>query len=258
MKTGSLINNGSHLHASRSTHSFSSLNTVFHCVGRSADLELDLDKGRIVGRNPYIKLLNVPKTGRTVPCSAQAVIRLDFSGPLKRARFELSYGQEPKLWTFLLSDSPKSYGFGGNHKYTSNCASVQVFNRQLRVYSNELKNYRTDSIDGHTLMEVEDEIVGKNSTLTVDVRDEFVKWETKRNNIKQRFIENIDRIDPDRSRRRSPFLFTLSDQESVFGPNDHYLYAAFNRVPLGRFHNGSGLCRVKITFKRKQGKQEFS
>lgn len=189
-----------------------------------------------------------------MPCSAQAVIRLDFSGPLKRARFELFYGQEPKLWTFLLSDSPKAYGFGGNHRYTSNCASVQVFNRQLRVYSNVLPNYRTESIDGHTLMEVEDEIVGKNSTLTVDVRDEFVKWETKRNNVKDRFIEDIERIDQDRSKKRSPFLFTLSDQKTEFGPNENYLYAAFNRVPLGRFHNGSGLCRVRITFKRKPGK----
>ncbi|XP_031548735.1 signal peptide, CUB and EGF-like domain-containing protein 2 [Actinia tenebrosa] len=226
--------------------------TVFQCIARSTDLDLDLDKGRIFGRNPYIKLLNAPQTGRTIPCSKQAVIRLDFSGPFKRAHFQLYYGQEPRLWTFLLSNSPNAYGFGGNHKYTSNCASVQVFNKQLRIYSNVLSNYRTESIDGHTLMEVEDEIVGKNSTLTIDVRDEFVKWETRRKRIKESFIEDIQRPNEDRSKRKSSFLFTLSGQKAEFGPNENFLYAAFNRVPYGRFHNGSGLCRVKISFKRRQ------
>ena len=248
VKTESLIGMATHKHIT--LDAFFSFNTAFQCMARSADLELDLDKGRIIGRTPHIKLLNSPQTGRTVPCSAQAVMRLDFKY-LKRVSFELYYGDEPKLWTFLLSDSPKTYGFGGNHYYSSNCASVQVFNKQMRIYSNVLSNYRTQSIDGHSLMKVQDHIVGKNSSLTIHVRDEFIKWDTKGNKKTNSFIEDAD---GKRGEKRGRFLFTLSGQKTEFGPNEYYLYAAFNRVPPGRFHNGSGLCRVRIKFRTKRGK----
>jgi hypothetical protein len=103
-------------------------------------------------------------------------------------------------------------------------------------------------------MDVEDNIVEKGSNITIDVRDEFIQWKTKRGlRSRSSFIKNLERDDSDCDRKKGPFLFTLAGQKTEFGPNEYYLYAAFNRVPLGRFHNGTGLCRVRITFKRKQG-----
>lgn len=223
-------------------------------------LVLDLNHGIVTGRHPYIQILQAPNPSTTIQCSSQALIRLDFSGPYTKAKFELQYGGEPNLWSFLVSDSPAAYGFGGNHKYTSNCASVQVFNQQLRIYSNVLPGYRSfNSKDGHTLVDVEDNAVAKGSNLTVNISDRTVEWRAERYATNS-FIDSY-RLHPNReSLKNSPYLFTLSGQKTTVGPTEYYVYAAFNRVPLGTFHNGSGLCQVKVSFlsKRKEGKNIFN
>jgi hypothetical protein len=81
-------------------------------------------------------------------------VRIDFRGTEKPVRFTFQYGEEPKGWTFVLSDCPNDYGFGGNFNYSSNCASTQMINRQLRAYSNQLPGYIKETVDGHTLMKV--------------------------------------------------------------------------------------------------------
>lgn len=200
-------------------------------------------------------MLQSPGPSTTIPCSSQALLRLDFSGPYNKAKFELGYGSEPHLWSFLVSDSPATYGFGGNHQYTSNCASVQVFNHQLRIYSNVLPYYRLYSKDGHTLVDVEDNAVAKGSNLTVKISDKTVEWRAERN-TKTSFIDSF-RSNENRDSHNSDFLFTLSGQDTLFGPREYYIYAAFNRVPLGAFHNGSGLCHAKVTLfnKKHRGKR---
>lgn len=220
--------------------------SLFAVFATKPDIVLDLNHGIISGSNPYIKVLQSPDPSTTIPCSSQALLRLDFSGPYNKAKFELHYGGEPRLWSFLVSDSPAAYGFGGNHQYTSNCASVQVFNHQLRIYSNVLPDYRIYSTDGHTLYDVEDNAVSKGSNLTVNISDRTVEWRAERY-TQSSFIDSY-RINANRQKESSDYLFTLAGQETLFGPKEYYVYAAFNRVPLGRFHDGSGLCQVKVTF----------
>ena len=103
------------------------------------------------------------------------------------------------------------------------------------------------TIDGNSLMEVEDSAVEKGANMTIDISDETVAWKTHFVNstvpVEWYYIRN------------NPYLFTLSGQASIYGPPaDSNVYAGFNRVPYGNFHNGSGLCRVRITFKRELGK----
>ena len=175
-------------------------------------------------------------------CDGQAVVRLDFSGPYKKAKIELIYGGEPRLWTATLSDTEMSYGFGSNHGFSSSCASVQVYNRQFRVYSNKLPGYMYNTIDGNTLMVVIDDAVDKGANMSIDISDESLVSRSNFVNSSKNWWDEI---------RNNPYLFTLSGQPSIYGPpTDSYVYAGFNRVPYGSFHNGSGLCRVRITFKR--------
>lgn len=215
-------------------------------------VEIDLDKGLATPSGPSIKsqvtLIHRPTpSSRPGLCDGQALVRLDFSGPYKKARIELIYGGEPHLWTTTISDTEMSYGFGSNHEFTSNCASVQVYNRQFRVYSNKLPGFKNNTINGNTLMAVVDDTVEKGTNMTIDISDETVLWKMQHVNStkKGKFMGFY----------REPYLFTLSGQASIYGPpTDTFVYAGFNRVPYGSFHNGSGLCQVRITFKRDLGK----
>ena len=216
------------------------------------EMELDLVSGRVVpptvpGVLTHITLLDGPTaSSRPDQCDGQALVRLDFSGSYKKAKIELFYGREPRLWTATIADSPKSYGFGANHEYSSNCAEAQVFNGQLRLYSNLLPGFLRESMDGHSLMRVTDKAVEMGANMTFELSDGSVSWKTHFPNTSEVLKDSI---------RNCPFLFTLSGQIPAFGPpRDSYIYAGFNRVPLGSFHSGSGLCKVRITFKREQGK----
>ena len=80
-------------------------------------------------------------------------MRIDLSGPYKSARFTLTY-ERPRLWTFDLSDSPYGDGYGNDGGYTSNMAEAHIYNRQLRIYGNNLPGYMDASIDGGLLLKV--------------------------------------------------------------------------------------------------------
>lgn len=220
-------------------------NSVLQCASK-AEVELDLNTGRVIPSqvsSSQVRIIHGP-TSSTKPgrCDGQAVVRLDFSGLYKKAKIELIYGGEPRLWTATLSDTETSYGFGSNHGFSSNCASVQVYNRQFRVYSNKLPGYMYNTIDGNTLMMVIDDAVDKGANMSIDISDE--SWVSRSN-----FVNSSKNWDDEI--KNNPYLFTLSGQPSIYGPpTDSYVYAGFNRVPYGSFHNGSGLCRVRITFKR--------
>ena len=223
-------------------------NSVLQCADR-LELEFDLRTGQVFPSIPsedetFIKILDGPtrSTSTSGPCDGQVVVMLDFSGPFKKAKFELFYGSEPRLWTMSIADSPNSYGFGANHRYSSNCAEAQIFNRQFRLYSNTLPDFRYETMDGHTLMEVVDDVVQSGANLTVEAADEMVSWR----------VHEINQTFPN-ERIRSKYLFTLSGQRTIYGPVENQIYASFNRVPFGRFHNGSGVCKVRITFKRDHG-----
>ena len=213
-------------------------------------MEIDLVKGFAIPSNPSTKsqvdfIRGPTPSSKPGLCDGQAVVRLDFSGSYKKARIELIYGRAPRLWTATISDTEMSYGFGSNHQFTSNCASVQVYNRQFRIYSSKLPGFLSETINGNTLMEVLDDTVEKGTNMTIDISDETVLWRTQRVNSTKKEMEIF----------RNPYLFTLSGQASTYGPpTDSFVYAGFNRVPYGSFHNGSGLCQVRITFKRDLGK----
>ncbi len=194
-------------------------------------VEIDLRHGIVKGYSQYISFLKSPNpTLNPSDCSAQAVVKLDFSGPYDRARFTLAY-DTPRLWTLDISDSPFGDGYGGDNDSTSNMAETQIFNRQLRIYGNSLPGYLDASIDGGLLLKVVDNVVKKHRRLSIDVSDERVDWRTRK---QREFIE-------------SKFLYTLSGQNTSFGEKDYDVYAGFNRVVSGPFRHGSGLCEVTIT-----------
>lgn len=219
-------------------------NSVLQCANK-LEVEVDLQSGRVIpssdAANSHVSFIHRP-TASSGPdrCDGQAVVRLDLSGPYKKAKIELIYGKEPRLWSASISAAPTSYGFGWNHGYSSNCATAEVYNHQFRVYGNKLPGYLYHSIDGNSLMAIEEGVVAKGTNMTIDITDEAVFW---RNSSERGEIRN------------SLHLFTLLEQEPTFGPQaDSFIYAGFNRVPFGNFHNGSGLCRVRITFKGELGK----
>lgn len=231
-----------------STHVVQCHHLVVHSSSRVPALEIDLATGHATSQNPsgksQVTFIHRP-TPSSKPglCDGQAVVRLDFSGTYKKAKIELIYGGEPRLWTATIADTKMAYGFGANHDSTSNCASVQVYNRQFRIYTNKLQGYLSYSMNGDTLMQVKDDAVDKGTNFTIDVSDEAVTWKTQSLNSSKT------------EKEKNPYLFTLSGQASTYGlPVDTYLYAGFNRVPHGSFHNGSGLCKVRITFRKDLGR----
>lgn len=119
---------------------------------------MDLRKGSVTGSSPYVKILVVPTTGQDRnTCDSQALLRIDFRGTRKLVDFTFHYGEQPKGFTFVISGCQNDYGFGGNFEYFNknrNCASTQLVNSQLRVYSNQNRGYLKETINGHTLMKV--------------------------------------------------------------------------------------------------------
>jgi hypothetical protein len=118
-------------------------------------INLNLQTGVVSGSSPYVTLLSGPSSGRdSTTCDSQALVRIDFRGTDNPVRFTFQYGEDPIGWTFVISDCPNDYGFGGNFNYSSNCASTQMINGQLRVYSSQLPGYIKETIDGNNLMKV--------------------------------------------------------------------------------------------------------
>jgi hypothetical protein len=198
---------------------------------------IDLRNGIVKGYSEYISFLTNPTPSWTKRCDAQAVVRIDFSGPFSRAKLTLEYDR-PRLWTLDVSDSPHGDGYGGDNGTTSNMAETHIFNRQLRIYGNSLPGYLDATIDGGYLLKVVDNLVKKDKKVTLDISDEQIEWSMGEQD--KQFIE-------------SKFLYTLSGQNTTFGDKDYDVYAGFNRVVAGNFRFGSGLCRVSITLYKEGG-----
>lgn len=193
-------------------------------------VSLDLRHGRVKGYSEYITFLTTPQPSWTKQCDAQAVVRIDFSGPYNRAKLALEYDR-PRLWTLDVSDSQHGDGYGGDNGTTSNMAETHIFNRQLRIYGNSLPGYLDATIDGGYLLKVVDNVVKKGRKVTLDVSDEKIEWSM---GGEKQFIE-------------SKFLYTLSGQNTTYGDKDYDVFAGFNRVVAGNFRFGTGLCKVTIT-----------
>jgi len=104
---------------------------------------------------------------------------------------------------------------------------VQVFNEQMRIYSNDLPGHRDVSIDGGHLLKVVDRVVTrKHSRLVLGVSNGRVDWRARRS--RRQFIE-------------SKFLFSLPRGTSAG------LYVGMNRVIADDFRAGSGLCRAVVS-----------
>ena len=206
---------------------------------REDKVVLDLKYGIVKGYSEYVSFIETPASslnrGR---CDAQAVIKIDFSGPFDRVRFKLQYDR-PRLWTLDISDSRVGDGYGGANGTTSNMAEVQIYNRQMRVYGNDLPGYLDAAIDGGLLLKVVDDIVRLKGVITLEISNERLEWKTQTG---KQFIE-------------SKFLFMLDGQNATYGDMDYDVYAGFNRVVGGDYRSGSGLCRVTVSlFKEETGK----
>ena len=208
------------------------------------EIRLDLRRGVVSGWSPYLTLISGPTHGKNAQtCDSQALVRLNFQGPYKRARFSFKYGEEPKGWSFVISDCANDYGFGGNFNSSSNCASTQVLNRQFRIYGNVLPGYIKESTNGNTLIKVSDRMVNRGAHFEVEIGDRFVSWN---NTARSRRQGNI----------RSKHTYTLNGQSTLYGAVEYYVFASFNRVPHSPFRYGTGLCDVTIKMTRGEGKLE--
>ena len=198
---------------------------------RENKVVIDLKFGIVKGYSEYVSFIEKPtpslKRGR---CDAQAVIKIDFSGTFDRVRFKLQY-DKPRLWTLDVSDSRLGDGYGGANGTTSNMAELQIYNRQMRVYGNDLPGHLDAAIDGGLLLKIVDDVIRVNDVITIEVSDERVEW---RSRADKHYIE-------------SKFLYTLSGQNTTYGEKDYDVYAGFNRVVAGNFRSGSGLCRVTVS-----------
>nr|XP_006817984.1 PREDICTED: signal peptide, CUB domain, EGF-like 2 [Saccoglossus kowalevskii] len=211
-------------------------NNVFfrssHSVSRFGDtLEIDLQAGVVYGSNAFVSIIVPPHPDNNAKCDSQAVVKIDFSGPYKAARFVLDYAEPPRLWTVDISDSPSGDGFGGDDKFTGNMAETQIFNRQLRVYSNNLPGYMGATINGGLLMKIVDDVVDEGTRLILEVSNERIEWNNQ--STEKDFLV-------------SKFLYTLKGQQPLYGRVDYDVYAGFNRVPAGTYRTGTGLCKVTI------------
>lgn len=198
-------------------------------------VEVDLREGIVRGYSRYIEFLEAPRPSRSQRCDSTAVIRVDFSGSFTTAKLQLVYDR-PRLWTLDISDSPSGDGNGGDNGTTSNMAEAQIFNRQLRIYGNNLPGYLDASINGGLLLKVVDNMVKKGKKMGIEISDEKIEWSQ---NGQKQFI-------------KSKFLFTLSGQNTSYGSPDYHIYVGMNRVVAGSYRSGSGLCKATITLQGKQ------
>ena len=200
-------------------------------------VDLDLRQGVVTGYSEHISFVSSPEIVPGRKCGVQAVIRIDLSGPYRSANFQLEY-DKPRLWTLDISDSAFGDGYGGDNGTTSNMAEIQVFNRQMRIYGNDLPGYLDATIDGGLLLKVVDDFVEDGKRGRIEISDEKVRWVERG---KKHMIE-------------SKFLYTLNGQNATYGRSDYDVYVGFNRVVAGSFRNGFGLCRVKVTLQEGDGK----
>ncbi len=199
-------------------------------------VEMDMKKGIVRGYSRYIKFLTDPKPSYNRKCDSQAVVKIDFSGPFKAAKFLFEYDR-PKLWSLDITDSSTGNGYGGDNGTTSNMAETQIFNKQLRIYGNNLPGYLDAAIDGGLLLKVVDDFVKKGQTVSLEISNEKIEWFEGKN---KQTIE-------------SRFLYTLEGQNTTYGEIDYAVYVGLNRVVGGNFRIGSGLCRAVITLQRGGG-----
>ena len=197
---------------------------------------VDLRQGIVRGYSGYVTFLTAPKPSDNRKCDAQAVVHIDFSGPFKSAKFSLEYDR-PKLWTLDITDSPTGDGYGDDNGTTSNMAETQIFNKQMRIYGNNLPGYLDATIDGGLLLKVVDDIVQKGQKVNIEIGNERIEWYEK---------ETKQTIE-------SRFLYTLDGQNTTYGEIDYDIYVGLNRVVGGNYRTGSGLCKAVITLQQGGG-----
>ncbi|VDI62204.1 signal peptide, CUB and EGF-like domain-containing protein 3 isoform X1 [Mytilus galloprovincialis] len=194
-------------------------------------VDLDLRNGVVKGYSPYISFVQQPTKSGSFSCDKQVVLKIDFSGKYDGARFMFEYGEPPRMWTIDISDSPTGDGYGGDNGTTSNMAEMQVHNKQLRIYGNNLKGHMDASSDGGLLIRTIDDFIRKGSRVKMDISDERLEYKSGKT---KDYIE-------------SRFLYTLKGQDTEYGLKDYSVYVGLNRVVAGSYRSGSGLCRATIT-----------
>lgn len=193
---------------------------------------LDLRTGIVEqGQGDFIKLLVYPKASPNFGCDGQAVLKISFAGPYRMARFFLDYYEPPRNWTLDISDSPGGDGMGGDGDLTSNMAELQIRDKQMRVYSNGLSGYTSETLNGGLLLKIVDDVVEAGTKLKLEIADEKVRWNNRENS---------------KGAMESRYLFMLNGQTPEYGEMDHDIYVGLNRVPSSTSRTGSGLCRATI------------
>jgi len=167
------------------------------------------------------------------PVNNQAVVRISFDPALykhTKAVFEVSYDKQPSAWTVNIGDSKSNNGNGGDGGDTSNAAEMQILDTDMSVYSNTLPGYETQVLDGSLLLHTESNVISQGKSISLEVSNERLHW-TSPSGGGEVF---------------SKYLYTLKGQNTVYGPVDYDIYAAFNRVIGTDRRSGSGVNSVRI------------
>ncbi|MGK7941060.1 MAG: S8 family serine peptidase [Crocosphaera sp.] len=195
----------------------------------SSQYVINLKTGEIIGDHPGITVVSAP-TDSNNDDYYEVVLKLDYQTGFDSAKFLVEYDKTPEDWTVNIGDSVSNNGYGGDGGDTSNAAEMQIKGGQLGVYSNILPGYENVTNGDLKLLKV-DNFVTEPSTVFFEVEDEFLGW-----NNQQGISGNL----------QSPYLYTLNGQDTLYGPINYDIYAAFNRVISSAFRNGSGVSQVTI------------
>jgi hypothetical protein len=146
-----------------------------------------------------------------------------------RARFDITYADEPQGWSVNIGDSRTNNGQGGDAGEEVNDAELQIFNGLLRIYGND-HTPAHETQDGNRLLHSFDDFVRQGETVAIEVAKERVGLN---------YGGGIEIV-------ASPYLFALDGQTDRTGQVNQEIYAAFNRTIDGS-SNGRGVSQVVVT-----------
>lgn len=214
-----------------------SINNLLAGANIHSHVDINLDDGVVTGYSERVRFISTPSIeDNRGKCGRQAVIVIQLGGEAKLAHFHLKFNN-PRLWTFHLSDTLKAEGYGFYTTVGNESAiEMQVLNQQMRMYSAwppPGSSAVSDEPGGHLsqwmYLRVIDDTVDKSNVveLTLSLQANTVRW-------------HDERLAHDYSAPPGLFYHNGVMKDNVT------LFVAMNRIISENWRAGSGLCHVGI------------
>ncbi|MCI5195555.1 MAG: hypothetical protein D3919_04855 [Candidatus Electrothrix sp. AW5] len=183
---------------------------------------------------PEIEFISTKRVGNKNKSQAVIAIKLDGTVNLDgytEAIFDIKYGKKRSGYTVNIGDSKTNNGGKGDAGTQSNDAELDIVDNLMSVYGNDGIDHAVDP-EMYKLLTYS--LRPGRSSITLRIKDRFVGWTHLRRT----------------GEHRSEYLYALNGQVDTEGPENHTIYAAFNRVVGTAFRSGEGVSKVSITLKR--------